>query len=132
MINLTDNEKKYILLCKGHFQEKYPFTGKWHKTLKPLFIEIYGWNPDEDDNYNRYLFVQFNKLLDIYLKIMDDGSDNYNQLKGIFDAAFFKGISNNSKLPIERAIHALCGLIQGNRILYDDDTERYSLVLNSK
>jgi len=30
------------------------------------------------------------------------------QLKDIFNAAFYKGISNDSELPIERAICTLC------------------------
>jgi len=92
MINLTKIEKDWIKLCKRHFQSKYPFKGKWMNTLKPLFIKIYGWNPDEDNNYRDYLNCVFNKLLDIHLKIAYDRSGNNNQLRGIFEAAFYKGI----------------------------------------
>ena len=127
MIQLDQYEKQWILLCKGHLKEKYPSKGYWHETLKPLFTEIYGWDPDEDNNYNDYLRGMFNKLLDLYLKIKGRWSDENGQLKEIFSAAFYKGISNNAELPIERAIHTLCGLIQNNMVLNEDGSKRYEL-----
>jgi len=126
MIALTKYEKQWILLCKGHYKEKYPYKGSWVRTLKPLFTEIYGWNPSEDRNYRDYLNCIFNKLLEIYLKIQDDRSGNNVQLRGIFEAAFYKGISRNERRPIERAIAELCGLIQNNTVL-EDGIKRYEL-----
>jgi len=125
MINLTNPEKDWIKLCKGHYTSKYPFQGKWVETLKPLFTKIYGWNPN-DDNYRDYLNCMFNKLLELYLKIADDQSGNNIQLRGIFEAAFYKGIVRTDDLPIERAISELCGLISRNRVLSDSE-ERYIL-----
>jgi hypothetical protein len=127
MIELSVPEKKWILLCKGHLQEKYPFTGKWVNTLKPLFVETYGWNPDENNQYYEYLNCIFNKLLDIQFKISDDKSGYNRQLKEIFQASFSKSFSREEELPIERAIGVLCGLIQCNLVIEDDDVERYSL-----
>ena len=127
MITLDKYEKKWILLCKGHLREKYPFKGTWHESLKSLFTEIYGWNPDEDNNYHDYLNCIFGKLLDTYLKIKDEWSNENAQLKEIFDAAFYKGISCDEELPIERAIHKICGLIQCNTVVNPDDTKRYEL-----
>lgn len=126
MIELNKYEKKWILLCKGHFKTKYPYQGSWVKTLKPLFTEIYGWNPDEDNNYGDYLNCLFNKLLEIHLKIIHDQSGSNLQLRGIFEAAFYKGISRTEDLPIERAIAELCGLIQNNLVV-DDGEPRYTL-----
>jgi len=126
MINLTMFEKKWIKLCKGHYREKYPPTGSWVKTAKPLFTEIYGWNPDEDNNYRDYLNCLFNKLLEIHLKIIHDQSGTNLQLRNIFEAAFYKGISIDEDLPIERAIAALCGLIQNNLVI-EDGVNRYEL-----
>lgn len=126
MIELTVPEKKWILLCKGHFHEKYPFTGKWVNTLKPLFVEIYGWNPDENNQYYDYLNCLFNKLLDIHLKIGQDYSGDNRQLKDIFQASFSKSFSREEELPIERAIGILCGLIQCNTVI-ENDVERYNL-----
>jgi len=94
--------------------------------MKPLFIEIYGWNPDEDNNYRDYLNCMFNKLLDIHLKIVHDQSGSNLQLRGIFSAAFHKGISRNQRKPIERAIAELCGLIQNNLVI-DNGVNRYEL-----
>jgi len=127
MIRLTEYEKQWIKLCKGQLQKKYPFTGKWVETLKPLFIEIYGWNPDENNQYVDYVTTIFSKLLDIHLKIVDDQSGSNHQLLGIFGTAFWKGISRDEELPIERAIAELCGLIQCNSVLEEDGTERYNL-----
>jgi len=126
MIHLEKTEKQWIKLCKGHLKEKYPFAGHWVNTLKPLFTEIYGWNPDEDNNYQDYLRCVFNKLLDIHLKIVCDMSGNNNQLRSIFSAAFYKSITREDELPIERAIAELCGLIQCNTVV-EDGVPRYEL-----
>jgi hypothetical protein len=127
MIQLDQYEKQWILLCKGHLQEKYPFTGEWYNTLKPLFIEIYGWNPDEDNNYKDYLQCIFSKLLDLYLKIKDKWSSENAQLKEIFNSAFYKSFINESELPIERAINKICGLIQCVKVINEDKSERFNL-----
>lgn len=127
LIVLNQYEKQWILLCKGQLKEKYPFKGRWHETLKPLFTEIYGWNPDEDNNYRDYLRGMFNKLLDIYLKIKDNWTIENGQLHEIFEAAFDKGISIDEELPIERAIHKLCGLIQCTTVVYPDGSKRFEL-----
>jgi hypothetical protein len=126
MIDLTETEKQWIKLCKGHYKDQYPYKGSWVITLKPLFIEIYGWNPDEDNNYRDYLNTLFNKLLDIHLKIQDDKSGNNMQLRGIFGAAFSKTISRIERRPIERAIAELCALIQNN-IVIENGEKRYEL-----
>jgi hypothetical protein len=127
MIHLEPNEKRWIKMCKLHYKDKYPMTGSWVNNLKPLFTEIYGWNPDEDNNYHDYLNCVFNKLLDIHLKIVLDESGNNNQLRGLFAAAFYKSISRMDELPIERAIADLCGLLQFNRVILDNGEQRYEL-----
>ena len=126
MIQLSKTERDWIKLCKGHFQSKYPPTGRWVDTLKPLFTKVYGWNPDEDNNYRDYLNCIFNKLLEIQFKIEDDMSGSNIQIKGVFEAAFYKGIVREDDLPIERAISELCGLIQNNTVI-EDGENRYNL-----
>jgi len=128
LIQLTEYEKKWIKLCKGHFKEQYPYKGDWTETAKPLFVEIYGWDPDEDNNYNDYLVCIFNKLLDIHLKIQNDRSMHNSQLLDIFDAAFGKSFTIDQELSIKRTIHALCGLIQNN-IVRENNVFRYHLHL---
>jgi hypothetical protein len=125
MIQLTNAESAIIKLCKGHLKEKYPFTGKWVDTFKPLFREIYGW--DSLNDYHGYLNALFNKLLEIHLKIQDDQSGSNHQLRSIFEAAFYKGIVRDDELPIERAISQLCGLIQSNSVLTEQGDERYRI-----
>jgi hypothetical protein len=133
MIHLSDTDKKWIKLCKGHYQDKYPMTGRWVDNLKPLFTEIYGWNPDEDNNYIDYLACVFNKLLEVQLKICDDQSGSNRQLKDIFEAAFYQNTLRYDKqdTPIERAIACLCGLLQGNRYL-DNEHPRYNLTVEKE
>jgi hypothetical protein len=126
MIELSKTEKQWIRLCKGHYKDQYPYKGSWVRTLKPLFIEIYGWNPSEDNNYRDYLNCVFTKLLEIYLKIQDDKSGCNVQLHGIFQAAFYKGISRTERRPIERAIAELCSLIQNNTVI-ENGIKRYEL-----
>ena len=127
MIELDNNEKRWILLIKGHLKDEYPFNKTYINTMKKLFFENYGWSPDEDNNYHDYLRCIFNKLLDIHIKISDDKSESNNQLKEIFKASFYKGISNDSELPIERAVAELCGIIQCTSVLNDDGTKRFEL-----
>lgn len=126
MIELSKTEQQWILMCKGHYQEEYPFTGRWVNTLKPLFTKIYGYNPDENENYQSYLKCIFEKLFDIYLKIADDHSGCNAQIKEIFDASFYKSFARDDDHPIERAISQLCGLIQCNSV-FDNDIKRYNL-----
>ena len=126
MIVLNAMEKDWIKLCKGHFKEKYPWQGEWTETLKQLFVVVYGWNPDEDNNYHDFLNCMFNKLFDIHLKIQDDQSGTNLQIREIFNAAFHKGLVRNQDLPIERAIAELCGLIQNNTVI-EDGKPRYNL-----
>lgn len=113
MIQLTSFEKKWINLCKGNLQDKYPFTGEWSNTLRPLFVEIYGW---PDDNSNDYLHTLVEVLFDLYLKIADDKSGNNLQLKSLLNVAMFKTISYNSDSSIQRVIGKLCGLIQSSQV----------------
>jgi hypothetical protein len=127
MIELDKYEKQWVLICKGHLKEQYPYTGYWHNTLKPLFFDIYGWNPDDDENYQDYLRGVFNKLLDVYMKIKDRWTDENAQLKELFSVTFHKGISCDEELPIERAIHMLCALIQGTLVINPDGTKRFEL-----
>lgn len=125
MIRLEKTDKQWIRICKLHYKEKYPLKGSWVETLKPLFVEIYGWNPDEDNNYRDYLDCIFNRLLELYLKIADDKSGTNYELRSIFSAAFYKSICRQD-LPIERAIAELCSLIQNNQVIEGGIT-RYEL-----
>jgi hypothetical protein len=129
MIELNKHDKQLILLCKGHLQKQYPFKGEWTETLKPIFRDYWGWDPDEDNNYQDYLRGAFNRLLDLYLKIKDDWTGCNGQLKEIFSAAFYIGITRDQELPIERAISQLCGLIQCNSVVNDKKEKRYDLTL---
>lgn len=127
MIELDKYEKQWILLIKGHLQNKYPFTGNWVDNLKPLFKEIYGWDPDEDNNYRDYLHGMFTRLLEILLKIKDKWTDPNQQLKDVFDACFYKRLGNDYELPIERGISKMCGIIQCTTVLNPDKSPRFKL-----
>lgn len=116
-IQLNDNEIKWILICKHHLKDKYPSKSNWIETLKKPFEEIYGWNQDDDNNYNGYLECVFIRLFDIYTKIQLDQSGNNIHIKHILVSSFYKGISIDNELPIERAICALCGEISNTLYL---------------
>ena len=117
MIHLEETEKSWIKLAKGHYNNIYPYTDSWVNTAKPLFMEIYGWNPDEDNNYQDYLNCLFQKLLEIQLKIQDDQSGSNQQLLSVFKASFKKEYQFNAETPIERAIFALFSLLQNNQVI---------------
>jgi hypothetical protein len=124
MIQLTQSEKKWIKLAKGHYEVEYPYKGCWLETAKPLFEEVYGWSPDEF--HNDYVIGLFSKLMELHLKIEDDRSGNNVQLFGIFGAAFAKSLRRTEDEPIERAISELFGLIQNNTVIENGEA-RYSL-----
>lgn len=123
-IKLSKYEKTWILLCKGQLQDKYPFKGEWTETLKAPFEDIYGYSPEE--HYDDYLRCMFNKLLDIHMKIKDDKSGTDRELKEVFYASFGKWLHISQDKPIERAIAALCGLIQCTTYM-EDGVKRYDL-----
>jgi hypothetical protein len=131
MIELSNLEKDLVKLTKGHYScEKcniYPFTGEWHNTIKPLFIKYYGWNPDEDNNYHDYLQCLFIRLFELNNKINDDRMNNGIQVMDIFKASFYKGISNDCELPIERAIQSVCAMIQFSNVIDKDGELRFNL-----
>lgn len=127
MIILEPNDKKWIKICKGHYKDKYPYKGRWVDTLKPLFTELYGWNPDEDKNYHDYLNCVFNRLLDLYFKIADNQFTDNRELKNVFSAAFYPSVSRMDSLPIERAISELCAMIQFNTVRTENGEQRYEL-----
>jgi len=120
MIELSKTDKQWILLFKFHLKDKYPMKGNWIETMKPMFEELYGWSADEF--HVDYCNCMFQRLLELWLKIQDDKSGTNLQLREIFSAAFYKGISDTSEVPIERAICRLAGLIQNNRV-----KDRYKL-----
>ena len=42
MIELDKYEKDWILLIKGHYEDRYPPSKTWTGTLKPMFEEVYA------------------------------------------------------------------------------------------
>ena len=128
-IELSKYEVTWIKLFKYHYQDE-PYgklTGSWITTMLPIFIKIYGYDPDENNNYNDYLKCMFNKLIEIYFKINDDRSGHNYQLKDIISASFHPSISNDSDKPIERVIHALISHITNTSYLNEYGNPRYLL-----
>lgn len=125
-IELNPNEVMWIRLLKGYSFDLYPFKESWIETIKPLFTNVYGWNPDEDNNYHDYLDCLFNRLYDIYIKIEHPERINYS-IKELFKISHYKSISIDNELPIERGIIKLIGLIQGVEILNIDGSKRFNI-----
>lgn len=123
-IELTKYEVQWIKLIKCHYDDKWPMTGDWVDNLKPLFREIYGYDPD--DHPNDYKDCIFTKLFDIYLKIQDDQSGNNMELKEIIRASFAKSFRRPYNEPIDRVISELCGQIQCNTVI-ENKVNRYYL-----
>ncbi len=119
LIELSEQERRWIKLLKGHYKKEYPYKGhEWTDVLKPMFNEVYGWTAEE--HYQDFLNCMFNKLLEIHLKIKDEQSGYERQLGCIFSASFYKSISREQEQPIERAISELCGLIQCTTVIENE------------
>jgi len=126
-IKLSKYEVTWIKLFKYHYKQKNGHLSSWTEIMKPIFIEIYGWNPDEDNNYRNYLRCMFHKLIDIHLKIKQDHSGTNLQIKEIISASFEKSISNDNKEPIERVINAIISQISNTKYLNKYGNPRYLL-----
>jgi len=127
LINLSNNEKKLILICKGQFSDDY-VGPNWQTRLKPFCKELFGWDADEDNNYFDYLRGMFRYLLKLYLKIECNRSgDPILYLNEIFCSAFGH-LHYEADLPIERTIQCLCSLIS-NTPVRENGVDRFSLVL---
>jgi hypothetical protein len=125
-IKLNPNDVIWIKLLKGHSFDLYPFNESWIDTIKPLFIKLYGWNPNEDNNHHDYLNCLFDRLYNLYVKIEYPERINYST-KELFRISHYKSISINNELPIERGIIKLIGLIQGVEILNTDGSKRFNI-----
>lgn len=124
-IDLSVQEKNWIKLCKGHFNEKYDVGDKnWIDTLKPLFNETYGWTAEE--YYDDFLDCIFNKLLDIHLKVQSDYSGSNLLIREIIKSSFAKRFDYQSEKPIERVISELCSKIQMSQVI-ENGVNRYYL-----
>lgn len=115
-MNLTQIEKKWILLCKGHFKDKYPKNDNIVEFFKPIFVETFNINPDNDlIYYSRRLLVH---LISINNKIVDDMSlyvpSNYNL--------------NLSDEEIESMIYNLYRQIKKSIVVNEDNSFRINLV----
>jgi len=125
MIELSDSDKQWINFCKNRLGDKYPFTNNWIQSMKPMFLDLYGWNPDDDNNYYDFLECTFKRLLDVQLLISEsDYHDHHRELNEVFKATF---TSNEFELPIERAIIALRASIAFNSVIDDNGSKRYKL-----
>lgn len=124
-IALTPTDVKWIKLCKGHYKDKYPYmTTHWLDALKPLFIEIYQYDPNE--HYYEFTNCMFKRLLEITEKIRESDDAYKMQIMQVFDASFEESVFRKYPLPIERAVAELCSIIQNN-IVIKDGVDRYSL-----
>jgi hypothetical protein len=125
-IPLGKYEIQWIKLCKGHYDQKYNFEDENRiERLKPLFTEIYGWNPDEDNNYRDFLDCIFKKLFSLYLKIHDETSTDL-LITEVVQSSFWQRPSNNHELPIERCIADICFKIAWTPVC-DNGVDRFKL-----
>ena len=116
MIKISNNDKKIVLVCKGHLQDKYPGKSTWVKTFEPLWTEQYGWDPHDHNNYGDYVNGLFFRLYEIHKKIKLDNSGTDMQMRDLFSAIFYPRLSNEAESPVERGINDLCGTIQGTQV----------------
>ena len=131
MIQLTESDKVMILICKMNLQEKYPIKDSIPEKFIPYWIEYYAWDPMTDNNYEDYLNGLFFRMYEVYKKIKDDQSGTDLEMRNLFSALMYKGISNDSEKPILRGINHLHGLIQFTQVV-TDDVKRFSLTLKEE
>lgn len=133
LIELTEYDKMWIKLLKNHYvnDERYHVNASsWIETLKPMFREIYGYEPDEHmSSFRRCISMKLFKLWHkIDPRMHQDNMDfKCDILYGISAKAFHRTISRDYEDPTDRFIAELCGEIQCVRVINDDKTERFNL-----
>jgi hypothetical protein len=109
--------------------ERYKWTLKQScdEVFINYWIENYGWNPLEDNNYKTYLTGIFRKLLSIHLKIKEEWSTPNAQLEEIFDRVFETKCCIDKYSTIKVAIKSICSLISCTTVANDNGTQRFNL-----
>jgi hypothetical protein len=126
-IELSSNEKIWILLCKGWIMKKYPISKK-HKTfvdyIKPYFAEVYGWTAEDfEEDFKRCIF---NVLFDIFMKVREDFQHD-SDIKEIISIGCFKSLSYDDEDSMLRVIRKIRGEIAVSRVTNEDGTKRYDV-----
>jgi YesN/AraC family two-component response regulator len=127
-IELTKNEKIWILLCKGWIMKKYPIKDKEYKSfmdyIQPYFDEVYGWSAKEfEQDFQRCIF---NALFDIFMKIRE-GCQNNSDIKEIILTGCFKCLWNDDKNALLRIIRKIRSEIAIASVMDNDGTARFDL-----
>jgi len=79
MIQLSRNEKIWIMLCKGWTLKKYS-SKKYTKGknfidyIRPHFTEVYGWSADQFDR--DFKNVVWNVLFELYMKVRSERTND--------------------------------------------------------
>ena len=73
MIKLTETEKVFILVIKGHFSNYLNNNDKWEEFLEPVYRSLYG--TYEWDTYRNYELTLFRILFNLYWKIKEGEPD---------------------------------------------------------
>jgi hypothetical protein len=123
-IELSDFEKILIKFCKGHYRDMFEERGRIY-GLKLIYKEFYAL--DAEEHPLSFRECMFNKLLDIWLKVIEDNSGSNVWLKRLFYNSFNKSFPNNNDLPVERTILELCSQISNTKLITDDRIQRYTL-----
>jgi len=131
-IELTMYEKAWIKFSKGHFKDMLRTdASSWVESAKPLFKQIYGWDPDEGNNMKDFRSCLFNKLYSIHYKIAEGAWSRERVTLDVFKQAFSHTERRDYDLPIERAIAELLGEIKCNTVI-EDGFHRYNLDLTDE
>ena len=137
LIKLTKTDKMWIKLMKNHYvdNEKYHVNASsWIDTLKPMFEEIYGYDPDKHIKDFRYCMSR--RLFKLWYKIdprmhQDNIDFKCDILMQVHAVSFRRSIVRDYEEPVDRFIAELCGQIQciqvirrdGQRIIDLDNVE---------
>jgi len=133
LIKLTKYDKMWIKLLKNHYanDERYHVNASsWIETLKPMFREIYGYEPDE--NLKSFRFCIHRKLFKLWYKIdprmIQDNIDwKCDILLEILKPVFSRSIVRDYEESVDRLIAELCGQIQCTLVISRDGSKRFDL-----
>lgn len=130
MIELTETEKVFILVIKGHFSNYLNNNDKWEEFFEPVYRSLYG--TYEWDTYRNYELTLFRILFNLYWKIKE-GEPDKSVIMDLITSSFLKNCMSDRGEPLKNLITELCRLINFTNVLNDNNTEkRFDLDITEK
>ena len=112
-IQLSEEDQQWIFLAKHHYNKVSGYKNMERiEQAIVLFGKQYAYHPETENEKYKALSVIFQNCYRIYMKITSrDPSSREQQLREVFECAFWKIWDYESDTPVERGVAQLFSTI---------------------